>query len=259
MRRQRGRCKEGSAGLGMQLLCGIGLCLWSAAEGAAPPAGATGKGGPSAQIYSCIDANGKRLTSDRPIPECTTRDQRVLNPDGSVKHVLPPTMTAEERAEKEARDRQAAAERVQQQDAIRRDRNLMVRFPHEVAHNKARHAALDDVKAALQRSQRRLADLAVERKPLLDEAEFYVGRPLPPKLKQQLEANDTAVDAQRVLIHNQEAEIVRVDALYDAELARLRKLWAGAPAGSMGSLPMVPPAAAASAASAEATPNTAAK
>jgi len=35
-------------------------------------------------IYSCTDASGKKLTSDRPIAECANRDQRVLNADGSV-------------------------------------------------------------------------------------------------------------------------------------------------------------------------------
>ena len=229
MRQQRGSWNEGAVRRGARWLSAIGLGLWAVA---AWPAG----------IYSCIDANGKKLTSDRPIPECTTRDQRVPNPDGSVKQVLPPTLTTEERTEQEARERQAAAERVQQQDAIRRDRNLVARFPNEAVHNKARTAALDDAKAALQRSERRLADLAVERKPFLDEAEFYVGKPMPSKLKQQLESNDTAADATRALIQNQQAEIVRINTLYDAELARLRKLWAGAPAGSMGSLPAAPAA-----------------
>jgi hypothetical protein len=193
----------------------------------------------SAPIYTCVDANGKKLTSDRPIPECTARDQRVLNADGSVKRVLPPTLTSEERAEQEARELKAASERTQQQDAIRRDRNLVARFPTEAAHNKARNAALDDVKASLLRSERRLAELAAERKPLLDEAEFYLGKPMPAKLKLQIEANDTATEAAQVLSQNQQAEIVRINALYDAELARLRKLWAGAPAGSMGALPPV--------------------
>jgi hypothetical protein len=76
--------------------------------------------------------------------------------------------------------------------------------------------------------------LASERKPLMDEAEFYVGKPLPLKLKQALDANDATTDAQRTLIQNQQVEMVRINALYDAELARLRRLWSGAPAGSMG-------------------------
>ena len=68
---------------------------------------------------------------------------------------------------------------------------------------------------------------------LLDEAEFYKGKPLPPKLKQQLDANEAAAEAQRVLIENQKAELVRINKLYDTELARLKKLWAGAPPGSL--------------------------
>ena len=39
------------------------------------------------------------------------------------------------------------------------------------------------------------------------------------------------------LIANQQAEMGRINALYDAELARLRKLWSGASPGSMGALP----------------------
>lgn len=211
------------------------VCAFVLAAGAAQAA---------APIYMCIDANGKRHTSDRPILECSTRDQKVLNPDGSVKQVLPPTLTADERAEQEARERQAAVERAQQQDAIRRDRNLMVRFPNEAAHNKARAAALDDVRNAVQLSEKRIAALAADRKPLMDEAEFYAGKQLPLKLKQQLDANDAATEAQRSLIQNQQAEIVRINALYDTELARLKKLWGGAPAGSMGALPAAPGASA---------------
>ncbi|HJW12261.1 MAG TPA: DUF4124 domain-containing protein, partial [Albitalea sp.] len=176
-------------------------------------------------IYTCVDGNGKKLTSDRPIAECSARNQRVLNPDGSLKTILPPTLTADERAEQEARDREAAKAQAAQLDAARRDRSLMLRFPSEAAHNKARAAALDDVHKAVELSQKRLAVLAAERKPLLDEAEFYVGKPLPGKLKQQLDANDASVDAQRSLIQNQQAEEVRINANFDAELARLRKLW----------------------------------
>jgi hypothetical protein len=169
----------------------------------------------------------------------------VLNSDGSVKQIIPPTLTADERAEQEARERQAAVERAQQQDAIRRDRNLMLRFPNEAAHNKARAAALDDIRNAVQLSEKRIAALAADRKPLMDESEFYAGKPLPHKLRQQLDANDAATDAQRSLIQNQQAEIVRINALYDAELARLKKLWAGAPAGSLGAMPAAAPASAA--------------
>jgi hypothetical protein len=203
----------------------------------------------SAGIYACTDAAGHRLTSDRPIPDCSNREQRVLNRDGSVRQVVPPTLTAEERAEREAAQRKADLARQAQADAARRDRNLMTRFPDEATHRKAREAALDTSRMAAKSSEARIKDLAKERKPLLDEAEFYKGKPLPQRLKQQLDANDAAVDAQRQAIAGQEVELARINKNYDNELDRLRRLWAGTTPGSMGLAPVIeaPAPAAASA------------
>ena len=205
----------------------IGLMLSAASLGMAA----------TATIYSCVDGTGKRLTSDRPIAECGAREQRMLNPDGSTKRVLPPPMTADERAAADVREREKAAQRAAEVEAIRRDRNLRQRYPNEASHQKARLAALDNLQRTMQLSEKRLGVLAVEKKPLLDEAQFYLGRTMPAKLKQQLDGNEASAEAQRALIQNQHAEAARINARFDAELARLRQLWAGAPPGSLGPLP----------------------
>jgi hypothetical protein len=188
-------------------------------------------------IYTCIDDRGRRLTADRPIAECSGKEQQVLNRDGSLRTVIPPTLTAEERAEKEARERAEKEARAAAADAVRRDRNLVARFPNEAAHLRAREAALDTVRLAMKATEIRLRDLAAQRKPLKDEAEFYEGRQLPPKLRAQIDANEAAVEAQRAAAATQQAEVARINGLYDAELDRLRKLWGGAPAGSLGPMP----------------------
>ncbi len=193
----------------------------------------------SAAIYSCIDAQGQRLTSDRPIADCTGREQRVLNRDGSVRRVIPPALTADERAEREAAERRAELARAGQADAVRRDRNLVARFPNEAAHRRSREAALDTVRLATRATEQRLKELAAERKPLIEEAEFYKGRPLPLRLKQLFDANDAGVEAQRAAAANQEAELVRINRLHDVELDRLRQLWAGAAPGSLGPAPAI--------------------
>lgn len=208
----------------------ISLALVLATSGPAlaqkPPAGSG--------IYSCVDDKGRRLTSDRPIAECSGREQHILNRDGSVKAVQPPTLTAEETAALEARERKAAAERAALIEATRRDKNLLARYPNEAAHRKAREAALDTVRAAIKGTQDRVKELQAERKPLLDEVEFYKGKPLPGKLKAALDANDASMDAQKESTASQQAELDRVNRLYDAELGRLQKLWNGAPPGSTG-------------------------
>jgi hypothetical protein len=185
-------------------------------------------------IYTCIDDQGRRLTADRPIASCTAKEQRVLNKDGSLKAIYPPVLTADERAQKEAAERKQAEARAAQAEAVRRDRNLLARYPEEAAHRKARESALDTVRSAMNASENRLRELKNERKPLLAEVEFYAGKPLPAKLRSQLDANDVATAAQREAMSNQEAELGRVNQLYDAELVRLKQLWAGAAPGSLG-------------------------
>jgi hypothetical protein len=208
------------------------LALLVAFPGAAAPGGS---------IYACVDASGKRLTADRPIAECGNREQRQLNADGSVRTVLEPTMTANERAEAEAAARRAALERAARLDALRRDRNLMIRFPNEAVHQRAREAALATLRQSVHASEKRIGELARERKTLLDEAEFYRGKTPPAKLQHALEANNAGVEAQRALMQNQQAETLRINALFDAELQRLRRLWGGVRPGSMGALPAAAP------------------
>lgn len=189
---------------------------------------------PSPRIYSCTTADGRKLTSDRPIPECLAREQRLHRNDGSVRASVPPAMSIEERAAAELRQRELDAKKAAQADATRHDRNLLARYPRQSRHDAARQAALDDIVKATAASESRIKDLAKERRTLDEEAEFYKGKLLPAKLKQQIDANDAAADAQRLFISQQGDEKARVNRRYDIELARLKKLWAGAPAGSLG-------------------------
>lgn len=219
-------------------LVGILACGVATAQPAKSPGG----------IYTCLDSKGRRLTADRPIPECAHKEQQLLNRDGSVRRVVPPTLTAEERSQQEARERAAAEARAAEADAVRRDRNLLARFPDEAAHNRAREAAADTVRLAMKATELRIRELQNERKPMRDEAEFYANRPMPAKLKAAMEANDTSMEAQRTASASQQAELVRINKLYDNELERLRRLWGGAQPGSLGPMTAVPPARPASAA-----------
>lgn len=226
-----GRCAVRS---GWVRACAVASALMFGAGLAVPAAWAQPAASAAGGIYTCIDDRGRRLTSDRPIPDCTAKEQRVLNRDGSLKKMYPPTMTADERADADVRERKAVEARAAQNEAVRRDRNLLLRYKTEEAHAKARGAALDTVRAAMRVTELRLADLARERKPLMSEAEFYAGRAIPPKLKTQIDANDATVDAQRAAALTQQAELERINRLFDAELDRLRRLWAGAQPGSLG-------------------------
>ncbi len=225
---------------GLLIVAALGLALpWAAG---------------AASIYSCTTPDGRRLTSDRPIAECLAQEQKIHRRDGSVRDRLPPALSPEQAAALELKRREEAVARAALADATRYDRNLLARYPNKAAHDKARQAALDDLSKAQALSERRLADLAKERKGLDDEAEFYKGKALPPKLRRLVDANDAARDAQLVAIANQTEEKGRVNRRYDVELTRLKKLWGGALVGTLGPAPSAAEWEAASAASAPAKP-----
>ncbi|MBV9890929.1 MAG: hypothetical protein JO090_08605 [Rhizobacter sp.] len=190
--------------------------------------------------FSCI-ANGKKIVSDRLIQECNNAEQRELNSDGSLKRIVKPPMTPDEREEAERHELEDKARIAAFNDAVRRDRNLMQRYPDEASHDKAREKAIDEFRASEKNSSARIAILLEEKKKLDEEKKFYVNekikKPLPLALKQKIDANDAALEAQRSIAQNAQTELARITRNFDLERERLRKLWGGARAGSLGPLP----------------------
>lgn len=181
-------------------------------------------------IFTCTDARGKKITSDRPIPECMDREQKELNASGTVKRSLGPTPTAQEVSAQEARDKKEAEDRARVGEERRRNRALLTRYQNQAAHDAERASALTQVDAVIQTANKRMAELAEQRKALDNELEFYKNDPskAPAYLKRRVtEFHDNLVAQQR-FIANQQLEKKRVNDRFDEELARLKPLWAGA-------------------------------
>lgn len=179
-------------------------------------------------VYTCIDAKGRKLTADRPIPECLDREQKVLNPSGTVKTKLGPSLTAQEKADQEARDRRAAEEQGRAAEEKRRDRALLSRYPDRAMHDKERADALAQIDVVIKAATNRLDELVKQRSNIDVEMEFYKRDPnkAPAYLRRQQEENTQSQAVQKRFISEQEAEIRRVNLRFDDELIRLRQLWA---------------------------------
>jgi len=207
-------------------------CVLALACGAAAVRAAAA--GPGGVIYTCRDDQGNPITRDRYIVECRHKEQRILNGDGSLRQVVPPTWTPEEQAQREAETRKKRESEQGRNVAIQSDSLLLKRFPDKITHDRAREAALNDSRFSIQSAEARLRELDAERKGLLQEDEFYRGRRMLPALRQQLDANEAAAAAQRNAIKNAQAEQQRINDKFDAQLERLRKLWGGAQPGTQG-------------------------
>jgi len=179
-------------------------------------------------IFTCVDAQGRRLTADRPIAECLDREQRELNRSGTLKRKIGPELTAEERAAEEARARKAIEERSRLAEEKKRDLALVSRYPNPAAHDKERASALAAADDAIALAMKSIDELTAQRKKLDVELEFFKADPskVPGRLKRQIEENQNHLEAQKRFIVNQDTEKKRTNARFDEELVKLKQLWA---------------------------------
>jgi len=180
-------------------------------------------------IYTCIDSKGRRITSDRPIPECLDREQRQLGSTGVVRRVLPPSYTAEERARLDAQRKEEEDQRARLAEEKRRDRALLIRYPTQASHDKERSEALSQIDEVIGAVNKRERALEEQRKDIDTEMEFYQRDPTkaPTWLRRKYEDNQQQVLVQKRFLDEQAQEKKRINARFDEELAKLRQLWSG--------------------------------
>ncbi|MDO9504836.1 MAG: DUF4124 domain-containing protein [Hydrogenophaga sp.] len=197
--------------------------LWSAT------AGAQAQG-----IYTCVDAKGRRITSDRPIVECLDREQHKLGNTGIVRQVVPPSYTADERARLENKQRAENEIKARAAEEKRRERALLIRYPNQAVHDKERAEALSQIDDVIAAVNKREAALVQQRKEVDAEMEFYQSDPskAPFWLRRKLEDSEKQMVVQKRFLEEQAQEKLRINQRFDEELGKLRQLWSPSAAAS---------------------------
>lgn len=201
---------------------------FSASVSALTVAALTAAGAASAQqVFSCVDAQGRTLTSDRPILECIDREQRVLSPGGRLQRKLPPSYTASERAAIEAQTRAESDERLRQTEDRQRQRALLIRYPNQGVLDHERAAAVARVDEVVATANERIAVLQAERRKLDADAARHAKGPqrMPASLQHAIDQNDQQLKAQQRYIDEQQQERQRVHQQFDRMQIQLNALW----------------------------------
>jgi hypothetical protein len=178
----------------------------------------------SANVFVCTDASGRTITSDHPPADCRNVQIRELRPDGSVRRVIEPPLTAEQRKARADQERREYQEQERKRAQARRDIALLETYGSDADIETARQQALANKHELIERSKRRLDDYARDRKRLESEAEFYVKRKMPVALERAFENNEVLVQSERKLIVDMQAEMTRINERFDAEIKRFREL-----------------------------------
>jgi hypothetical protein len=188
---------------------------------------------PAPAIYSCKDADGRVISSDRPIAACARQPVRELNADGSLRRVIAPPLTREQEREENAREKQrqeeAWARRIQQA----RDRNLLLTFEDERALEAMRRRGLSDLDNEIRLATQRILSLDKELKAAQEAAAGWSAqhprKRLPFSYQQRITDAANSILAEDALIADRHAERQRIDSRFEADAKRLRELLGSPP------------------------------
>lgn len=175
------------------------------------------------RMYKCVDSKGKTYYTQIPPPECLGRDTQELNKAGILKKSERPPSPAEIRAREEA-GKKKLEEDEKAREERRRAQALLATYPSEKDIEEARSRALKEAEAAITETEKRVANAHKRKKELESEKEFFVKKPLPAKLKQEITNNEIDIRNQTALLDAKKKEISAINAKYDDEKRRYADL-----------------------------------
>jgi hypothetical protein len=180
--------------------------------------------GAAAQFLYVCTVGGHTVTGQVPPAECRNVDVRELNPDGTLHRLIPAPMTREQRQKKEEAQEEQLRKEEEDRAQARRDRSLLETYSSVDEIEAARSRDLAGRKTLIDRADARIAQYTKEKKRLDDEAEFYVNREMPPKLKEQFATNKTLTDQQVKTRADSVAEMSRINEKYNGFRKRFEEI-----------------------------------
>jgi len=181
------------------------------------------------RMYKCVDAKGKVYYTQVPPPECLGRDTQELNKSGTLIRKNPaaiPLTPAQEQA-REAERKKKLEEEERSREERRKNLALLNTYSSERDIEEARTRALAEAQGAIEDTERRIAGAQKRHKELEAEKEFYVKKPMPFKLKQEIANNEIEIENQFALLEAKKKEISTIKAKYDEEKRRYVELTSG--------------------------------
>ena len=180
------------------------------------------------RMYKCVDARGKVYYTQVPPPECLGRDTQELDKSGTPmrKSQTPAALTPEQQRAREAELKKKIEAEERAKEERRKNTALLNTYSSEKDIDDARGRALKEAQAAIADTEKRIAEAQKRKKELESEKEFYVKKPMPLRLKQDIANNEIDTKNQTELLDAKKKEISVINAKYDSDKRRYVELTA---------------------------------
>ena len=179
------------------------------------------------RMYKCVDARGKVYYTQVPPPECLGRDTQELNKSGTLIRKNPAALSPAQVQAREAERKKKIEDEERSKEERRKNLALLNTYSSEKDIEDARTRALKEAQGAIEDTERRIAGAQKRHQELEVEKEFYVKKPMPFKLKQEITNNEIEIKNQTALLDAKKKEISTINTKYDEEKRRYIELTSG--------------------------------
>ena len=180
------------------------------------------------RMYKCVDARGKVYYTQVPPPECLGRDTQELDKSGTPmrKSQTPAALTPAQQKAREAELKKKLEAEERAKEERRKNTALLNTYSSEKDIDDARARALKEAELAIAETEKRIVGAQKRKKELESEKEFYVKKPMPLRLKQDIANNEIDIKNQTELLDAKKKEISVINAKYDSDKRRYVELTA---------------------------------
>jgi len=181
------------------------------------------------RMYKCVDDKGKVYYTQVPPKECIGRDTQEISRQGRVTKRTEAALTPEQQAAREEERKKQQGQEIAAREEKRKNQALLNTYSSEKDLEDARGRALKDNEVAIQESEKRIAGAEKRKKELEAEKEFYLKKPMPPKLLDALKNNEVEIRNQRELLEAKKKQVANINAKYDEDKRRYLELTGAKP------------------------------
>lgn len=181
-----------------------------------------------ADIFRCENAQGKLISSDRPLPECVNRAVKVYKNNGNFKTEIPAPLSAEEKKRIELEAEKKRAQQLADEEVKREERYLLAHYQDEADIQTARKRAVDALVEKKRLANEQLQGLSQILSNLQLELNGSVNSTKSSKESESMRhrANDltSSISNSRNAINFYNQEIARTNLEFDQTLERYRRI-----------------------------------
>jgi len=176
------------------------------------------------RMFKCKDDKGKTYYTQTPPVECLGKEIDEMSRQGTLVKKREAAKTPEQIAAREAEEKRKKEEEFAAKEEKRKSQALLNTYSSEKDIEDSRQRALKQSDETSKETEKRLADAQKRAQVLASEKEFYLKKPMPKKLQDDIKNNEIDIKGYQDALAVKKKELGDINAKYDADKRRYLEL-----------------------------------